>query len=62
MTIFETWEQYLGGKRSAAGSPDPGESGYVDFERQQRQVFESQAQDSLLTVHYTTGLAVGILR
>jgi SAM-dependent methyltransferase len=62
MTIFETWEQYLGGQRSAAGSPDPGESGYVDFERQQRQVFESQAQDGLLAVHYTTGLAVGLLR
>jgi SAM-dependent methyltransferase len=62
VTIHETWEQYLGGQRSAAGSPNPGEPGYAGFERQQRQLFDSQVQDGLLAVHYTTGLAVGLLR
>jgi len=61
VTLHETWEQYIGGLRSAAGNPSPGDPGYGMFERQQREVFDSQTQDGLIAVHYTTVLAAGLL-
>ncbi len=62
VTLYETWEQFIGGSRSAAGSPNPGEPGYAAFERRQREVFDSQAQDGLIAVQYTTELVVGWLK
>ncbi len=62
VTLRETWEQFIGGARSAAGSPSPGEAGYGTFEHKQRQAFQAQAQDGLIAVHYTTELVVGWLK
>jgi ubiquinone/menaquinone biosynthesis C-methylase UbiE len=61
MCITETWEQFIGGARSAAAAPRTGDPEYKEFELQQRAVFDAQAKAGLIEVHYTTELAVGRL-
>ncbi len=59
VSIIETWEAFIGGARSGANTPVPGESGYDDFEKAHRARFESKAKDGLIEVSYTTELTVG---
>jgi len=61
MSINETWDQYIGGARSAAGSPLPGDPSYQQFEETHRTRFHAQAIAGLLEVRYTTELIVGRL-
>ena len=59
VSVAETWEQYIGGLRSAADAPLLGDVGYGDFEEAHRRRFAAQAVDGLITIHYTTELVVG---
>jgi len=61
MRIQETWAQFLGGSRSAAASPHPGEPGYAAFEERLRHVFQARARDGLIEINYTTVLVTGRL-
>ena len=62
MTIRETWEQFIGGARSAARTPNVDDEGYLDFERAQKTVFDARARDGLISVEYTTELAFGHMK
>jgi SAM-dependent methyltransferase len=61
MTIRETWAQFLGGSRSAARSPNPGDPGYAEFEQRLRRIFEARASGDLIEVNYTTVAVTGRL-
>lgn len=61
MCVQETWEQYVGGARSAAGAPLPGDAGYEGFERGLRERFDAAAIAGMMEVRYTTELVVGRL-
>jgi ubiquinone/menaquinone biosynthesis C-methylase UbiE len=59
VTFKETWPQFIGGVRSAASSPSQSDVGYQKFEHEHRRLFDARAVDGLITVEYTTELAVG---
>ena len=61
MRIQETWEQFMGGMRSAAAAPSIDDPVYPDFEKSQRQLFERRARDGLITIAYGTEIVVGKL-
>ena len=60
--IRETWEAFIGGARSAASAPAPGDPNYAEFENAHREMFDSRASDGRIVVRYTTELVVGRLR
>jgi SAM-dependent methyltransferase len=62
MAVAESWEQYIGGTRSAAGAPVQSDPGYAPFERAQRERFDARAVGGLLAIDYSTEIAVGVLR
>jgi ubiquinone/menaquinone biosynthesis C-methylase UbiE len=59
-TVYESWEQFIGGARSAASAPDPENAAYNDFVEIHRKVFETYNVDGLLEVVYSTYVDVGI--
>ena len=59
--VKETWSQFIGGLRSAAGNPSWGDDGYAQFEQKQRELFDANAVEGLITVEYATELIVGRL-
>lgn len=61
MTVRETWEQFLGGTRSAAAAPPLSAPPYRQWEQAQRELFDRRAVDGLLAVTYSTEIAVGRL-
>lgn len=61
MTIRETWDEFIGGTRSTAAAPSVYDPAYTEFEKNQRRLFESQARDGLITIAYSTEIAVGKL-
>jgi SAM-dependent methyltransferase len=61
VAVTESWQQFIGGARSAAGSPSPGDAGYDRFVQEQREVFDARATDGMITVEYSTELLVGHL-
>ncbi|MBE9479146.1 MAG: class I SAM-dependent methyltransferase [Chloroflexi bacterium] len=58
--ICESWEQFIGGARSAASAPNSEDATYNDFEEIHRKVFESYSFKGLLEVVYSTNVDVGI--
>jgi SAM-dependent methyltransferase len=62
MSARESWEQYIGGTRSAAAAPARDDPAYAAFERTQRERFDAGAVDGRLAVDYSTEVAVGVLR
>ncbi len=58
--IWENWEQFIGGARSAASAPDSEDATYNNFEEIHRKVFETYSVDDLLEVVYSTNVDVGI--
>ena len=57
--IRESWEQFIGGARSAASAPDIEDAAYGDFEGIHRKVFETHSVDGLLEIVYSTHVDVG---
>jgi len=55
----ESWEQFIGGARSAASAPDLKDAAYSDFEGVHRKVFETHSVDGLLEIVYSTHVDVG---
>jgi ubiquinone/menaquinone biosynthesis C-methylase UbiE len=47
--VTENWEQYFGGSRSTASAPCEGQSGYREYQKAKREIFESRAIDGSLT-------------
>jgi SAM-dependent methyltransferase len=58
--ISESWEQFIGGARSAASAPNPEDAAYNDFEEIHRKVFETYSVDGLFEVVYSTYVDVGV--
>lgn len=58
--IWENWEQFIGGARSAASAPDSEDATYNDFEEIHHKVFDTYSVDGLLKVVYSTNVDVGI--
>lgn len=61
LTMRENWTQFIGGLRSSAFHPNPGDENYPRFEKEQREVFDQSAVNGLITIAFTTELAVGRL-
>jgi ubiquinone/menaquinone biosynthesis C-methylase UbiE len=59
--IRETWQQFIGGSRSAAGSPNRDDFDYDAFEEKHRKIFNSRAVDGSLEVEFRTELVLGRL-
>ena len=59
-TIYESWDDFIGGVRSAASAPNSGDATYAGFERVHRKVFETHSVDGLLEIVYSTVVDVGI--
>jgi len=57
--IRERWDGFIGGARSAASAPMPGDPGHEEFERTHRRVFDSRALDGRIEVAFVTHLVVG---
>ncbi len=60
--IRETWQQFIGGTRSVAGSPNRDDANYDAFEEQHRKIFDSTAVDGFLKVEFRTELVLGKLK
>jgi ubiquinone/menaquinone biosynthesis C-methylase UbiE len=58
-TYHQTFEQFLGAISSASYAPDEGNSLYVEFSRQAREVFNRFAYEGLLSAHGVTELSLG---
>jgi len=58
--IWENWEQFIGGARSAASAPDSEDATYNDFEESHRKVFETYSVEGFLKVVYSTNVDVCI--
>jgi len=61
MVAKESWEQYIGGVRSAAAAPSVNDPAYHEFEQDQRTLFDSKALEGILTVEYCTVIEAGKL-
>jgi len=61
VTVRETWDEYLGGLRSAAWAPSPGQPSYTEFVASHRRGFDARALDGRIDMPYATELAVGRL-
>ena len=59
-TIWESWERFIGGARSAGSAPDPRNPAYSDFESIHRKVFETHSVEGLLEIVYSTHVDVGL--
>ena len=59
MIVEESWEQYIGGMRSAAAAPSVNDPAYPRFESNQRLIFDSGAVDGVFTIEYRTEVVVG---
>lgn len=57
----ESWEQYIGGVRSAAAAPSVNDPAYREFEQDQRTLFDSKAVNGTLAVEYCTVIEAGKL-
>jgi len=57
--VHETWQQFLGGARSAAGAPSEGDDGYGEFVTEQRKIFDAGANKGIITIEYSTELFAG---
>jgi len=62
MAARESWEQYIGGTRSAAAAPSVSDPAYRGFEQDQRRIFDSRAVGGRLTVEYCTKIVAGRLK
>jgi len=62
MTAKETWDTFIRGIRSSAASPAQSHPRYPSFERAQRENFDARAVRGILTLRYSTEVAVGRLR
>lgn len=61
-TLRENWTQFIGGLRSSAFHPNPGDEDYARFEMKQRELFDQRAVEGLITIAFTTELAIGHLQ
>jgi SAM-dependent methyltransferase len=61
MTVRESWLEFIGGARSAAGTPGPGSAGYDEFVNAQRSIFDARSVNGITTVEYWTELMIGRL-
>lgn len=61
MAVEESWEQYIGGTRSAAAAPSVNDPSYPEFEQAQRKRFESEAVGGVLMIKYRTEIRAGRL-
>lgn len=59
-TVHESWDEFIGGVRSAAFAPNAEDADYAGLEEVHREVFESRSFDGLLEIVCSTVVDVGM--